>query len=70
MDTDPAARRDLIARLFVLLTARAEDAAGVAADGQVAGDPEIVHRLANRLQDIGQEIATIAEALRTIAARA
>lgn len=69
MDIDAAARQNLIARLFTMLTCRAEDAAGIAPQGQARHiDPQVAYELANRLQDIGQDIATIAEALRAILA--
>ena len=67
MDIDDIPCRDLIARLFALLTARAEDAAGLSAEGQShAIGSARAHELANRLQDIGQQITLIAEALSVI----
>ncbi|API59312.1 hypothetical protein BSL82_08310 [Tardibacter chloracetimidivorans] len=67
MDIDDVPCRELIARLFALLTAKAEDAAGLAAEGQSqAIGSARAHELADRLQDIGQHITLIAEALSVI----
>lgn len=70
MDIDDVPSRDLIARLFALLTTRAEDAAGLAAEGQshIIGSAR-AHELADRLQVIGQHITIIAEALSVIIAK-
>lgn len=54
---------DLIARLFTVLTVRCEEGAGIAAQGQSQGLPAARHReFAHRLEDIGQEIAAVAQA--------
>lgn len=56
-------RDDLIPRLFALLTAQCEDGAAIAAQGQGRGLCATRHReLAHRLEDIGEGIATIAQA--------
>ena len=55
---------ELIARMFALLTAKLEDGAGTASDAQARDlAPEQVRDAANRLIELGQEIATIAEAI-------
>lgn len=57
-------RAELIARMFALLTAKLEDGAGIAADAQARDlPPEQVHDAANHLIELGQEVATIAQAI-------
>lgn len=57
-------RAELIARMFALLTAKLEDGAGIAGDAQACDlPPEQVHDAASRLLELGQEVATIAEAI-------
>lgn len=55
---------DLVPRLFALLTARLEDGAAIAAEGQRHGLPEADQiALANRLQSASDDIATLADAV-------
>jgi hypothetical protein len=61
---DEEAIQELIRRLFVLVTTKLEDGAGLAAEGQgrsVATETRIV--LANRLHALGEEISTLADAV-------
>jgi hypothetical protein len=67
---DESERRDLAARMFALLTARFEDGATVALDGQgrkVADDMR--SGLAERLRAIAAEILILAEAVAVICER-
>ena len=61
MDEDD--RRDLVARMFALLTGKFEDGAATAADGQGRDISDAIRSgLAERLHAIGDEIAIVAEA--------
>jgi hypothetical protein len=56
-------RRDLVARMFALLTGKFEDGAAIAADGQGRDIANAIRSgLAERLRAIGGEIAILAEA--------
>lgn len=60
-------RHELVRRLFALLTAKLEDGAALAADGQGQEVlPEAQADLANRLHALGDEIATLAEAIAAV----
>lgn len=56
-------RADLVSRLFAQLTARFEDAATIAAECQGAQLVEELVEGAERLSDIAQDAATVAEAI-------
>ncbi len=61
MDEDD--RRDLVARMFALLTGKFEDGAAIAADGQGKDIADAIRSgLGERLRAIGAEIAILAEA--------
>ena len=56
-------RRDLVARIFALLTGKFEDGAAIAADGQGRDIPDAIRGgLAERLRSMGTEIAILGEA--------
>lgn len=60
MDEDE--RRDLISRLFALLTAKLEDAAALAAEGQgTSASAERLISLANQVRAGAEEAALLAE---------
>jgi hypothetical protein len=60
MDEDE--RRDLISRLFSLMTAKLEDAAALAAEGQgTSGGSERLVSLANQVRAGAEEAALLAE---------
>lgn len=62
MDED--ARFELLRRLFVLITAEAEDAAATAADGQGRDAPDDrLYELAVALHTAGEKIAVMADAV-------
>lgn len=62
MDEDD--RRDLVARIFALLTGKFEDGAAIAADGQGRDIADAIRGgLAERLHSMGDEIAIVAEAV-------
>jgi hypothetical protein len=62
MDEDD--RQELVRRLFALITARLEDGAALAADGQGRDVPSDAQAdLANQLHGLGEEIATLADAI-------
>jgi hypothetical protein len=64
-------RQELVRRLFALLTAKFEDGAGLAANGQRPdAAPEAQTALANRLHALGEEIATLSDAVLAILAKA
>lgn len=56
-------RADLVSRLFAQLTSRFEDAAAIAAECQGARPGEELTEGAERLRDIAQDAATVAEAI-------
>ena len=56
-------RAELVSRLFALLTSRLEDGATIAADCQGARPAQELDQGAERLRDIAQDAATIAEAI-------
>ena len=56
-------RADLISRLFALLTARLEDAATIAAEGQGRGSREEQHQGAQQLASQIDEAATVNQAI-------
>lgn len=64
---DPAAEERvaaLIPRLFAILTTRLEDGAEIAVGGQASGQsPAQISEAAGRLDDLGHEIAALAEAI-------
>ena len=62
MDDDD--RRDLLSRLFALLTMKLEDGAVLAADGQRASaDPAELRTTAATLHDIGHAVTVLADAI-------
>ena len=61
MDEDE--RRDLVSRLFSLMTAKLEDAAALAAEGQgTSGSSERLVALADQIRAGAEEAALLAEA--------
>jgi hypothetical protein len=67
---DETERQELISRLFALLTAKLEDAAGVAAEGQGRGiDSPALMALATSVREAAQEVHTLADALAVIASQ-
>lgn len=56
-------RADLVSRLFAQLTGRFEDAATIASECQAARPPQELIKGAEQLREIGQDAATIAEAI-------
>jgi hypothetical protein len=56
-------RARLVSRMFAQLTARLEDGAAIAADGQGPHETKALQRLANELIDIAQDALTVAEAI-------
>jgi hypothetical protein len=63
-DMDVDDRHELVRRLFALLTAKLEDGAALAADGQGQKVlPDVQVDLANRLHALGGEIAILADAV-------
>ena len=61
---DREEHRELIRRLFALMTGKLEDAAGVAADGQApAIEASAVQVLAARLRSASEEITTLSDAV-------
>lgn len=56
-------RAGLVSRLFAQLTSRFEDAAELAADCQGARTAQELKKGAERLREIGQDAATVAEAI-------
>ncbi|WP_076068152.1 hypothetical protein [Sphingomonas montana] len=70
MDREPNETNELIAKLFYLMTARLEDAAGAAAEGQGARlDISARAAMAERLRETGQEVAIVAEAVSQLLGR-
>ncbi|QTH21585.1 hypothetical protein HRJ34_25290 [Rhizorhabdus wittichii] len=64
---DEEERADLVARLFVLMTCKLEDAAGDAADGQGKGrQPREQIARADRIELIARDIGLLAEAAAAI----
>ena len=59
-------RADLVSRVFAQLTGRFEDAATIAAECQGALPVEELVKGAEQLRDIGQDAATVAEAIAAI----
>ena len=60
MDEDE--RRDLISRLFALMTSKLEDAAALAAEGQgTSGSAERLNPLADQIRAGAEEAALLAE---------
>lgn len=69
--TDEAAlehRREQISRTFALLTAKLEDAATLAVEGQGPQPDDALHVLARQVADLAGESATIAVALAALLA--
>lgn len=64
---DEEERRELVSRLFALMTGKLEDAAGLAAEGQGtrAETRDLISR-AERIESIAQEAAVLAEAVGAI----
>lgn len=62
-EADLEHRREQISRTFALLTAKLEDAATLAVDGQGAHTDEALQSLAEGIADLASEAATIAGAL-------
>lgn len=60
---DIAARADLISRMFAMLTARLEDAAALAADGQGRHDNAELIDAARRLISLAEDAGTVATAI-------
>ena len=57
-------RRELIRKLFAIITAKLEDAAGVAADGQRANlDHEQLLQLSSQICSASEEVTILAEAI-------
>jgi acyl-CoA reductase-like NAD-dependent aldehyde dehydrogenase len=56
-------RADLVSRLFAQLTSRFEDAATIAAECQGAPPSDELSQGAERLREMGQDAATIAEVI-------
>ena len=68
---DESERQELISRLFALLTAKLEDAAALAAEGQGRSvNLAAATGVATRLTEAAQEVQTIAEAVIGIASTA
>jgi hypothetical protein len=64
-------RHELVRRLFALLTAKLEDGATLAADGQGRDvPPDAQGDLANRLHGLGEETKTLSDAVLAILAEA
>jgi hypothetical protein len=64
---DEEERRDLIGRLFALLTAKSEDAAGLAAEGQGKDVPYAKRfHLAEAIRVLGDELEIVADAATAI----
>lgn len=59
-------RAERIAAAFALLTAKLEDAAGLAADGQGPGSDAELRELARQVADLAGDVNTIAGALAAI----
>ena len=67
MDKDE--RENLVGQLFALLTAKFEDGASIASDGQGGGaSAEDLRALAARLHELGQECIVLADAVMAIVA--
>ena len=64
---DENERLELIRKLFFVLTARLEDAAGIAAEGQgPASGNELLVAHANCIQSTGQEAEIITQAIKVL----
>jgi len=62
-------RDDLISRLFAMLTAKLENCAADAASGQGRGhDQRLLTELADRVQNVCEEIGLVAEATKALTA--
>jgi hypothetical protein len=58
-----AGRDELVRRLFVLMTAKLEDGATMAVDGQGAERVKSAHlQIAQQLRSVGDEVSILAEA--------
>lgn len=62
-EADREHRSDQIARTFALLTAKLEDAAALAVEGQGRHSEEEIEKLAQQLAELAGEVATVAGAL-------
>lgn len=59
-------RGDAVSALFALLTAKLEDAAALAADGQGRRSSSDLGELAGRIHDLASECTTITAAVKTL----
>lgn len=62
-EADREHRSDRIARTFAVLTAKLEDAAALAVEGQGRHSEEELKKLAEQIAELAGEVATVAEAL-------
>jgi hypothetical protein len=67
-EEDQEERADLIARMFALLTAKLEDAAGIAADCQARRPAEELCEGADKLVTLSEEATVLALAARALLA--
>ncbi len=59
---------DLVVQMFALLTAKFEDGAVIAANGQASGEPPADQRgRAARLHELGRECMLVADAIQALA---
>jgi len=69
-ETDTDEPRDLIRRLFYLITALCEDAAGHASEGQGREvDDETIIDLADRLHTMGQTLTILTDVIKALKSR-
>lgn len=67
MCEDQEFRRQLIGRLFTLITIAAEDAATIAADGQAgSSDPHVIRSWAEKSRELGERIEVLATAIEAL----
>lgn len=65
-DVHEQERAERIAAAFALLTAKLEDAAGLAADGQKPGSDAELRELAHQIAELSGDVNTIAAALAAV----